>query len=356
MKKFFVLLTLILGVFLGCGEELDLDIVENILTEQADIGVPQWRRVPHRDIILQVPENITYEPTRYVETVEDLEKPNPKDQSLVVLPRFVMSDNRIYLSDGSGRNIQVFDFGGVMIEEERMSRPSLSDIPHKNDDLSFRSTRDDSHGLIISDDGNMISQITSWVSSNTGGKTDLVTWFTQSGEYQRSEFRPARDGDVSPVFYMGGFMYTLETGLVNHLPNFRLYGYMIPIGGSSFRSIQLQNNGVDRSFFVTPRAFVTEEHIYVSYWEEEDGKDFMVWTKEGRSIGRCDVIRDFNELRDDETFGAGAELHQEVHSDSLKGGLGNFHYHRHSNTLYAIDSFALSMRKHRYVLRAFQQE
>ena len=55
-EKVFYFTVLILGVFLGCGEELGLDIVEDILAEQADIGVPQWRRVSHRDIMLQVPK------------------------------------------------------------------------------------------------------------------------------------------------------------------------------------------------------------------------------------------------------------------------------------------------------------
>ena len=357
-KVLFFILHAIIIFTIGCSDEMDkvLDVADDVLGEQIDTAIPQWRRVPHRDIMLQVPENITYEPTRYVETVEDLKKPDPKDQSLVLLPRFVMSDNRIYLSDRSGMNIHVFDFDGVVIEEERMSRPSLSDIPHKNEGLSFRSTKDDSHGLIISDDGNMISQITSWVSSDTGGATHLATWFTQNGEHQLNQFSPSRDGDVIPVFYMDGYMYTLESGLHNHLPNFILYGYTIPIGGSSFRTVRLEIDGIIPSFFVTPKTFVTEKHIYVSLWTEEDGRDFKVWTKDGRSIGRCDVVRDFNELLDDKTYGMGAELHQKVHLQSHRDGLVNFHYHRHSNTLYAFDGLALSMRKHKYVLRAFQQE
>lgn len=318
-----------LAFIFGCGEDLEKsensDVVDDILTEQTDATVPDatiptWHYVPSRDVTLQVPEKL----------VKEGFKPTGKDKSLLLSPfYFVMSDSRIYMSDRSGMNIYAFDFNGVMIEKERMSRPAFSVKPPENTHQNFRSTLDESGGFIISDNGNMISQITYWVG---GGTDDLVTWFIQrEGEYQRKKFIPARDGDVAPVFYMDDYMWTLQTGLENHLPDFILYGYDI-LTGDRIRQIPLDNEGVDRSFFVQPRAFVTEEHIYISYWEEEDNKDFKVWTKGGRSIGRCNVI------------------------SGVDGISGNFHYHTHSKTLYAFDILTWQIEKegHKYILRAFQ--
>lgn len=342
MKKFFVLIPIaFLAFFLGCdemdnGTEMDngLDIIDDVIDEQADTSIPQWYRAPHKDIVLQVPDHLLYNRTRH--PGEPI-----RDSSLVLPSRFVMSADRIYLSDFSGMNVHAFDFDGVMIEEEKMSRPSLSVRPPKNDrpDISFRSTRDEAHGLIISDDSDLISQII------TGEGENLVTWFIQrGGEHQHKKFQPARDGNIAPVFYMDGLMYTLETGLENHLPNFILYGYQIP-SGFRIKTIGLENDIIiDRPFFVTPYAFVTEAHIYVSYWHEENGENFNVWTKDGKHIGKCDVIHNF-ESDAEPPF-------NEIHHRHLKP----FHYHRHSKTLYAADDLALQSKEHRYILIAFQQK
>lgn len=343
MKKYFVLLFIaFLVVVLGCSDEMvngnetenNLNISDPVIGGQVDTFIPQWYRVPHKDVVLQVPDHLLYNRTRH--PGEPI-----RDSSLVLNSRFVMSADRIYLSDFSGMNIYAFDFDGMMIEEERMSRPSLSVRPPKNDrpDISFRSTRDQAHGLIISDDGNMISQII------TAEGENLVTWFIQpDDEHQHEKFQPARDGDTAPVFYMNGLMYTLETGLENHLPDFILYGYQIP-SGFRIKTIELENDIIiDRPFFVTPYAFVTEEHIYVSYWHEENEENFNVWTKDGKHIGKCDVVRDF-ESDAEPPF-------NEIHHRHLKP----FHYHHHSKTLYAADDLALQSREHKYVLIAFQQE
>lgn len=337
MKRLFIpILIVVLAFFIGCSESNILDIEDDNdvvsdqgLSEQletADATIPQWRRMPHNDITLQVPENLVYEPVRHV---VNLDEPATKDQSLVLNPRFVMSANRIYLSDMSGMNIHVFDFNGVMIEGKKMSRPSLSVKPPKNDNPRFfRSTRDESNGLIISDDGDMISQRTNGV--------NLVTRFIQrDGEYQLKEFRPVRDGDITPVFYMDNQMWTLERGLHNHLPDFILYGYEIPTGFRG-RTIRLETDDVIRSFFVTPHAFVTEKHIYISYWLEENGEDFKVWTRNGKYVKNIDIFRDVVHLR-------GVS-----HS--------TFFYHHQSKTLYVLDGLALQSREHKYILLALQQE
>lgn len=346
--------------FLGCGDEGVITPEEqDLIAVPAAPSVPivdilQWRRVPHKDIMLQVPDHLVYESPVYFDTVEEMNLFNnrcaDKSHSHVLSSRFVMSADRIYLTDISGMHIHAFDFDGVLIEKEKMSRLSISVRLPKDNGGFCRTTYDSSLGFVINDDGDTISQII----SHDGGKS-LITWFLHSdGEHQRNEFQPARDGDVLPVFYMEDLMYTLERGLHNHLPNFILYGYN-PFIGDRFRTITLEAFIIDRPFFVTSKAFVTEEHIYISYWTEENGKDFNVWTKNGKYIGKCDVVRDFNALLDDETYGMGAELHQKTHPQVHRNSLGSFHYNSHSHTLYAFDGFALSMRKHRYVLRAFQE-
>ena len=51
----------VLCVFLGCDEGMKIaDDIDSIrLAEQS--GIPQWRRVPHKDITLQVPDNLLKE-------------------------------------------------------------------------------------------------------------------------------------------------------------------------------------------------------------------------------------------------------------------------------------------------------
>ena len=51
----------------GCGDEgLVSEITEQVLS------APQWHRTPHKDITLQVPDNLVYERSTYFDTIEEI--------------------------------------------------------------------------------------------------------------------------------------------------------------------------------------------------------------------------------------------------------------------------------------------
>lgn len=129
MKRFFVLFLLVF-VVIGCDEGMEITddiITSEPMTEQS--AIPQWRRAPHMDITLKVPEwlkiGMIGESPNEITFLHE-EQPSfgfGMDRSFILNFEIgAIYQNHIYVPDRSAMYIYVFDFNGNMLEDETLSR------------------------------------------------------------------------------------------------------------------------------------------------------------------------------------------------------------------------------------------
>ena len=400
MKKFFALILIaVFAVFLGCSDEIDnvLDVVDDVVGEQTGIGSLQWQRVPHRDIILQVPDNLDrYLPPTHVslqpdETIEEMQRrfeelkairdrvSDNLDWSTTLSPNFVIYGNRIYISDGAGKNIHVFGLDGVIIEEERMSRPDSSNYtptkPTDPNSIGYHSSYDRGGKMLISEDGEVILQL---ISTRDWG-VNINRWYPRDRPYEwtKHTFTYVHNKgigaiEVRPIFCMNGYMYafryrtSIDSRSGRNPDRFFDFShnalYLFNYDSRDWLGPPLLLEGVPEivrehgwGLGGVGRGFATENHIYIKSAVDFDANEvpdprfqwnyhtFYVWTKDGKYVGKSDVYRDMDMTR--------FQRREFAHSHS---------YHHQSKTLYILETGGANVGQevgqNTYPLLAFQQE
>ena len=401
MRTFAGLYLILLAIFclLGCDEGFEIaDDLDSILAEQAITdGVPQWHRAPHKDIILQVPDNLDrYLPPAHVslrpdETFEEMqarfeelkairdEHSDNLDWSTALSTHFVVYGDRVYVSDGAGKNIHVFGLDGNPIPEEKMSRPDSSIYtpakPTDPNSVGFRSSYDGGGKMLISEDGEVILQI---ISTRSDG-VNLNRWYPNARPYVWSEMenfvyihnKGIGAVEKKPIFCADGYMYYFKHRTSIDARSGRdknadvdfshslLHKYSI--AGRSWVVELLELEGVPEIVrehgwgggSKVGEGFATESHIYIKSGVDFDNpKDprfqwdyhtFYVWTKDGKYVGKSDVYRDMDMTR--------FQRKEFAHSQC---------YHRQSKTLYILgtggQNVGQEVGQNIYSLIAFQQQ
>lgn len=316
MKQFYILILATLSL-LGCDET---QILKPVIDPPIDLSIPEWDRIPNADIILEVPDHLVFEPIKFIDPTKPFE-PN-KDESLL-LRNFTMSNDYIYVSDLSGKNIYVFNFEGVMIKEEKLSRNNFSTGPPRESSYRNYSTADEERGILASQNGELILQQIMWKDTELQWHYDLVLWTTINAQSVRYPI-DFEEYTIRLLFYENDLMY------VSKLDKYRGQNLSVNTIYAYYGIVEMTEHNIVLEGEVFRVDFATEEHIYgVSNTDLGFSGIWTVWTKGGKRVGYVD----FN-------------------SDRQIGGL---HYHNQSETLYAWDELALQ-HDHKYVLLAFQQE
>ena len=279
MKKFFAVIIAMLALA-GCDET---QILEPVIDSPIDLSIPEWERAPHADIILEVPNHLVFEPVKIIDATKPFE-PN-KDESLL-LRNFVMSNDRIYVSDLSGTNIHVFGFDGMMIEEEKLSRDYFSTGPPRESSYRNYSTADEERGILVSANDELILQQIMWRDTELQWHYDLVLWTTMNAQNVRYPI-DFEEHTIRLLFYENNLMYVSKLGKYRgqNLPVNTIYAY--------YGIVEMPERNIVLEGEVFRVDFATEEHIYgVSNTDLGFRGIWTVWTKSGKRIGYVDFNSD----------------------------------------------------------------
>ena len=351
MRKLFVLIAMFIAMLITSCDEAGNMLKPVIVNGQSHISqdILQWHRVPSRDITLQVPDMLVfYHQVDNSGAVYNPNDPTKRDRSLVLYRNYVISDDRIYVSDWSGLNIHAFDLSGNYIENEKMSRSSFSD---GGDLVGGGSSYDlvDSE-MVIGDDGTglCIWQIVRWA---RGGYCcprlhSVVKWRVGVGyESSRRVSEESSEYSIGLTYMLGDLHYwsSFWTGqLAFYLPSEHGWNNStwdrtgepentvvvletpeyILMEGNPVDGIRISDNAIEADRIIGGQTIVVDDYIFIDNMNVSQGTAGVggfptyVWTIKGDFVGRFTLE------------------HQDY------GEFGRMSYHKQSQTLYAWDTLA----------------
>ncbi len=136
-KHFYCCFIFIVLCFFGCDDPLKDTVVSNVLNnsdQEVTLSTPyMWDA--SQDIKLQVPEHLIHIPSVWHPCPEGVNICHPNvdyftDESITLSSCMAITEDRIYVADGSGTNIYAFNFKGEFMEDETLSRKTLGQTGH----------------------------------------------------------------------------------------------------------------------------------------------------------------------------------------------------------------------------------
>lgn len=303
-----VLCALALCALLGCDEGSKL--ANGILTSE-HTEVPQWHRAPHRDIVLQVPDEVNTWSVYYYQG-------HPFDRhGQTHNVRFDAKEYNdiIYLPDGTGQNLYAFNMSGDFMEAESLQREYIKQVVGE---LNYHDnmTNEDHDGFLID---NLLFRATVVSPARGFSINGHAIWDLDTKEYIGFEHDAfsAISGDWTRYtgwtqyarFTMDGLLYMMwkpdsyKVGHFAHPTPKHLTISAFEFVGSSFqpipeKNITLQlpddyhdlymNTGAGRSIGFGPtHNFVADGRIYLFI-----GRHFLVFDTSGNYLDEVQFIAD----------------------------------------------------------------